>query len=1788
MIETNQRTMTEALALPDEQSESLTSLTVNQDMADMPAPEPPVEEAAEPQPEAAARPSPAGDLPVQPEPVEPSAAPALPSVPTEDAEDAKNAYWSRVLTGDPATVPVQVRRQAGAEEWSLPEEQREYRLLSTLNRSWAADHLPYTREEISSGWQQQRAQLTRELGVQDNEHELFLALSQKQVDDKRREVAKKIFDRCYMAGLDGGEQVDATEWEAELSEDDALHAKELADMAYRQGQEVSRQYRTLAEQVARGMDAFAAVEEDAIAAPRVLASMPDLLKAVDALAELDDTQRHTVLYLTAGMMRREQSGEAGSLPVRAVQAVRRGISRLSTGMLQAAANASIASMNQFGKRWGMEKLSDTAEAWDKRMQVLESLRRLSQDELRPLVLPEEADGAASYLITAAEAVPSALLSCCGGAGFAALTLGAVGDSVAEARQRAPMASQELQLYAGLLAGAIQAGIYMNLNRVGGRLLEQSISRIGRASGQGIAGYTLAGLNVMGSATTEAAKMLAAGKLAKAADLGAQEMAARLSKTASNIDWQEFGSNLTDIEANMHEAAALLPFLLVGSGRLALQHFRSPRAILGDGKMLEDWGVSAQQQEAILVERNPELQSRLLREALSGSKLWGGAGFVPAATRALRLLHSDSFSEFKNVKHVCDFLQLSEEAIAAEAKRTADSEATELLPRSLSTPDGDRRYAAAVNLWNEWWGLSRKDRTPDAYPSEVTYTEVRNTPLERSMDTYFSLERLMVSQLPRRLREPGVYAPFAEQERRTLLNSRIADLKGLSYQFLMGIYAVDSLARDSNSEKAWRAKAERSRKGLLGAVARAVVSTARGVPRDVAMQNLRDYVTAFYARRKYKGTRPEWLVKTSYRTVMGLPENLEGHSSDKWENQTEYRDAMRLYLGVRTHTDALIDLLPLTADFQTALTRGLSPDQAYSYLLSRELGLPESLYDTPTGREGETLRNATPMVRYTRENLRKFRAYRQLTGRATEKVIGDDAAMYFRARRPDGSYTHWHARSKQAVNDVVGNASLFFMPFGHTQNMQQRLVRQRKSKFSLMDNPVAEAGVFSTYDQLCSLAMHDLGRQWKNTAIKSQPGLGIGAERTFFRSTYGTDGVTPLISEQDIPGAEFGVYAYSDVTPLSMAQSRFYVYWQRMLRSGYVTPEQVGDFLVERRFLSSKERSNLLRDVGADEAMPEGDEDSETHAVGMADKMAEYTTLRFLAQLPRLPFPRSVKEWVGMAAFCPEPEVEKEETGRASKRVTIGKGGTGIITWANRVVAEKLRRLAPMVDQVRKNIPAKRAQNEFFRMLLNDAMGLDDTRSYEQGWCFRVGGAPAVQCMPQTYWNLLRSPKRGWELLDEPERKALRSHLEEFCRREPLFTHPDVPTDDPVQTAIETLDGLLQEYPLMHRYGTVSGDDKRVRLIAFDQQATEPAAEDEPYYTPMPLFADGEMEAGCAFRTTTNIPDFIAGDSRVMPGLALLDMLRSYSANLPHAYEDGIWWQGERYGLHGKTPTGLEAYKAERPLQSLIRLLQDMGEREKEHGVMKICGIEVPGLKRDLDLRPFQAITVYRSPENREWVYRLMPGDATMQNPTMRSPYLVHCRGGVYLSGNTAVRQAEDMEGVYNSLQDFRPQDKREYTRHGKKWAEEAWQYNLEQAVRYSLRTNFLKSEQNQPAYMMEFLMRLMEDSGFALGIEEKDPSTFTPGQAQLLSLARDMIAHICAPEEKDAYRRLAKTAKIYRRVPSRRRPMIEALKGANDEVSDEFLDMVHIINDEVKKAFDEVEEPPQPAEDAADSAEEQE
>ena len=120
---------------------------------------------------------------------------SLPPQPVQDTgrELEKGRYWSSLLTGNLEQVPLALRQKVGADNETEPAEVRDYRLASHINRSWVVDHQKVSREQVRANWPELRRNMAAEMGVQDDEQEVYSALSLRQMEAPAREQVRRVY-----------------------------------------------------------------------------------------------------------------------------------------------------------------------------------------------------------------------------------------------------------------------------------------------------------------------------------------------------------------------------------------------------------------------------------------------------------------------------------------------------------------------------------------------------------------------------------------------------------------------------------------------------------------------------------------------------------------------------------------------------------------------------------------------------------------------------------------------------------------------------------------------------------------------------------------------------------------------------------------------------------------------------------------------------------------------------------------------------------------------------------------------------------------------------------------------------------------------------------------------------------------------------------------------------------------------------------------------------------------------------------------------------------------------------------------------------------------------------------------------------------------------------------------------------------------------------------------------------------------------------------------------------------
>ncbi len=1695
----------------------------------------------------------------------PAASPVLPAAADSGADAARQQYWRGVLTGSAETVPDAVRERAGVDKAGLTEEQGEYRLFSTINRSWAVDNLGLSREQVRTGWSGLRRQLAGKFRVADDEQELFAALSAEAQDAPRRERVKALYEEHYHAALLGRELPQPEAEPAADGEEPVPFADELAAEARQRGRAMRQQHLRLASEVAEGLHVFAGLEEDPVAAFRMVYHAPELARSVEALAGLDERSRQIVYAIAQEEFRSRQPSREEGLIRTTMRSARRGATGLGFGVGQALAHTTIATMNSLGNMLGEEmgnSLHGNAKALDLRARIVDEMRHLLYEEVKPLRVSEEAGFAGQLLVDAAGATPAAIVAFCGGAGFATLGFSGMGEAVAAARQRAPEGSQWLQYLAGVVGGGIQASIYSGMSRVGGQVLSNAIGRFARASGTGAGGYTLASLGVLGSLGAEEAKLLFAAKTADAAALGTQELAARLEKTASNIDWQAYGDNALDVELNLREAAMTLPFILIGSGRVALRHFRSRDAVLGDGHALQQWGIDESTRHAIMKEPDINRQGDLLRDALRGSRRWSAPGFVVEAMRALRLLNTDYYQGFKDSQAVVDFLKLpSQNALVprppVEPLSPEHPEYARLMQERHGSAEkvNKSRLWLAIQLREEWLQkahlVGRQDGGGQMLP----------TPERRR---HYGMELLRLdSPVPQFLHPGGAYVPNAEAGRMAMYRDLVAEVHDLSYQMLLASYPLDALSHSTRGLNQLSQAAETGRRSVLEAVGRSVLRRVEGVPEHEALDELGRAVSEYFKRRRYSSFPPGWMSRVDSRYTRRLDEFARSSFSDELAAApVELRDAYRVVLGMRACSSALYELLPMMPDFRTALARGLPPAKAYVHLLSRELGVPMTQLPWVNEMLTRLGKRVTDMRAYRLQNEEAFRDYSSLTGYEFESGKGEGRELW-RARRPNGSYTAWHPRRSDVVNDVVANSAFVFMPFSYDRMAPFRVLDAEKP-YDLAAEGKMGGTQFTGYDNLCRVALRDTARSWVESAPFALPGFELGTLRRYVYLGSRNPSTEVLMQEGDTPQSML-VDRYTLSSPLRLAQARFRTFWWRQLNGGLYSVDQVGDELVKLNVMSPKELAEV-KDIATPLAMPKRKDvplrDTPPPDVpgmnrAMADYLTDFSMRYFLAHLDDMPLPPSAREWFRLAPLCP---LETGTAPQKPRRFSIANGGEELTCVHNRAAVNEMRKALPAVAELRLAERQGLLINSPLVEGLRRAVGLNRALNLEQAWCAALSGGEAMMSGSPAFWKLMEQPLAGWEVMRIIERESLRRHVESTCRLElsPAAMEAEGRGEKPdyVYEGLQNLQEVLQDYPHLRHYGLEEKEGALfVRQLQVEEMRQGSVSGAEVAYEHAPLYTGGSLRADFRLGSQEGLPEFMQEDSRVLPALHLLARLRSYQASRPFVSREGIQWKGELYGGYwGRPPRGLEGnWVPETPLRDLIAMLRhiealqaELPEGKQLHPMVE----KLPGLRDDeVAFGALRHVTLYRSLRNPSNLCRLMPGEPESANAVARSPYLVQSIAGAYLGNSLALRDPETMYRSYTPLESFRPYRSR-IGREGSRrsFNRAATEYTLSGALSSTMRMISQDNPQGGLAGMRELLLRFTEDTGFSCSLRGVDPRHLSFGQIQALNLARELLLCVCGTEPEAAYGRLVRLGHRIRRNSDARDAVRRALVRSAEEL----------------------------------------
>lgn len=1680
--------MTDTEPQPDAAAE--TSLEPAVPAAANPAPAVPAEEREQPaEPPAAEA---ADAVPTTAAPLPPLAEPAAPAAEAEtEAARRKQLYWNSVLTGDAETVPPEVRKRCGFAAGPLPVQLRGYRMLGTINRSWAADHLGMTREQVSGNWEAVRGGMAQELGVESNEQEVFAALSRRGKEEELERRGREVYEKFYTAALLDDATVTLP---AEGSPE-----RRVADAAAEAGAAAREEQMPMADHLLVIMKEMAHGEDADPFVGRMFGAVPWLFRAADAIAEMEEDERAR-LYAVLQSRLKELPTAQRTEPVwaGAVRAAMRGGVNVAGGAVQAAGNLGAGALQMLSNGLGWEGGADAAAWTDKRLRVLEELRQLGQQGAFPITLQNDWGMGGRIMLATAEAAPSVALSLCGGVGAAVAGSAAVGDTIAEARNLCPQGKLSTQAFAGLLGWYVQDNMDAMLKEYGKSAFQTALKRVTKVN-PAVFGHPAARLEEHLKPTGELLHQMAMAPAGQGIDLGLQETAARLNGVASGIDWQSFGDNAADVETNLKTAAVQLPLILIAGGHLKLHHFKNPRAVLGDGAVLRLWGVEEESVNRIMTEPDTVKRGQLLHQALVGSRRWSSPSFFPEITRAMKLLQTEDYQAFNDPKTVHDFMELPyllEEVPAQTSRKGVATLKKRLAPES--TAREDENLLPALKLLEEW--------SQRAEPQQ-------EKPLPEALKD----------------RTPRYLTPERRLARRIEARSALRELERHSYRLLLNRYSLDSLLPMAGH----REQTERVRRELLGKVALAVVESSRGMPLKESVNVFGEHLEQLYEHERDTPYSPEWLRGTETGSVRKALQNaLHPGRGVKRREQPRVAELQSISKDLQSSVEELLRVLPQTDDFQSTLARCGSVPQAFAHLLHRELKLGETDW-MPA--ELRTL----PENKLTPETAAAFAHYSELTGVRLEREQGEGGKTYWRVRRPDGAYTPWHDSGAAAVNDLVANTELNLLPIP---------LSRRGRKLAAVRAAETDSLHLNAFDHLCRTGADDLLRYWREDATLLTPGVRV---RAGSQRRVGPEGALPVqaapaLDKKPKPRLAVEVDAHALQTPYGVVMTRIMARWQRAMSAGLPPGRAAADFLMRHGLLTEEEISKYrVREMLSEESpqkQPSYALLTQRHNL-LTARLTEYSMGMFLHRLPSTgqspqDIPPTAREWFATAPFYAAKMAaarKAEEPKRGYRRRSALKYSSAE-DWVHRLNSraveelDQMRGMAARVRAAEASAEHPLSQDPFYGYL-EEALEPSRTSRLEQGWSYFFGGRPAVQHADRAVLNILESPTKGWQHVYNSNRVTLAEAV----------PHAHVPLG--ISKELRELNAVLNDHPELNEYA-LDVDGKR--LLHMELDAPDPYADSTlnetlpPHglgtpYQPSPVLKGGRVTP------LQELPPELAADARVMPALRLMRHLRLYAVNQPMETEAGILWKGKLYGgetgqhpYHG--PTAAD-WKYRRPLDGLRTMLNTVQEVQDDGGSVSVGGVELRGLPQAEGDAWLNHVSVYRYERSAEYeaklrrdhaekhpltyalamvdqyarmtsTLRLMPGERLSGNEQLRIPYVVHAESGLPFTRRAVWRGSESDREIYQPLAGFASElDRNRSGKFAERLSRRYITQNVEELLRRTADAESLEAGRMAAVSNRELLMQLAEDTQFSYTLENREPEALSPSEARWVRLFGSLLRY---------------------------------------------------------------------------------
>lgn len=1642
---------------------------------------------------------------------------------SEHVAAAREEYWNSVLTGDVMTIPREVRQRAEA-LYPAGTADRE-RIAACVMQSWVADSGEIPRERIRRDWKSIREQVARQYGASGkSDDELFVAVSMhNQVRLSQRETLFELYQEEYDRTLTGnGTAPDERRREAVAAWPEELQAVagQLKSRAISDALDDRNRLADAAGIVRRGLEGLVAHEAPvpegfpAVQLNRkAAAGAPDVLRAVDCLVSLGEEDRRKVFRMMAPSLR-SQPAFRDALE----GALKRGAAEAAENVAQLAVN---------GVAWvlpeGREK-----ELLDRYSRSFEELRNFARMEFAPLRGGKDAPWFREMLVDMAQQGASTALAFGGPAGLGVLMAGETGRHMADARRMNPDGIFDAQMGGAVVSGGMNTLLSFGMTKLGQRMLGQGMRAFrSMRSASGNVGAVLSGT---GAVAADAVKMAAENKLMELTPMVTQEGVGVLTDRESGVDWEGWKDRQASVDDQLREAAMMMPFLLIGAGKVSLHHFRHAGTLLGDGTPLKVFGIPDEAAARILREKDVRRAGELLQKSLRDSPLWGSLYISRKALEWSRALDEGGEPFLRTEQDVRDFLELPSPVRTKPWKMRDFPESEAVLKKLFPHPV----HAEARTKWLLRAGLPRVEEAAaadgrrvygaEAAPGvEMKRTQARSSVEEALSSWYEALCRMEEEDLglarnrngqeiPWRLRNAVDYDLQADALRRAFVEDRLKKRAYRPYRMLLLAYPEEAGRGAGLSGMDWDAVTMEMDRRTRANVYEGVMERVHGASHEE--------VSGHVALRLWKSfcrdggpcaTARRWLEEGS--ALLNVPDLLAGASGpeglaaalsrmsgmmaalgdrERHGVSPELREMNRMVWGTQADVNSLYHVLPNMKEFDVHVGRGYTPVESYGRLLSRFLEVkPElvaryaTVLDAPRLHAGpeQGVSRVYPGTRKAVENLSRLtpRLFQSSRGSRGEERL-------WRVKYPNGRWSAWHPSQAAAEADLMANVSMMFSP---ACTAKRDLIRSWEwharsghpewdtnyLRLTAGQEDAQGRRLSCLYDSLTAMAVADMLKA--GYGVRGAVGSGdllevTGRGRVAAETLMSRDA---LRERMEIHGKYVGdvqrLGVDADNQPVPSAKG---LVMHRLRLHNTDNPlaliedkaEVVWDRLMRTDQLSPQGAWEMLKRMGRVPRRRALSGETE-----LIEELSQLSKEYFFAHLDHEAVPETVASWARYGAASPDRVPEP---------------------------VEELVRRAGLLKKTLK----EGAENAEFMGMLRETVGMDDRIRAERAW--DAGRGEVRLPMMERYAHSLMTGRLLSTAPDHVREDLVRSlaALDGYGGRSTRRM------EQLAQRRMAELSRALQEFPQLNSWRpdperpglylhlvkrSFGGGKRTLRAKAVSLEAMSAPLPEPVLEAPRGVEEDFSVRRG--------VPPPAAWRSRpdVIRAVETLDGVRRDFAGRPEAAESGVIWRGRTYRIDsGLAPEGVTAdWSRELPLDEAASLIDILDRRQEE-----MRGGMLPFLPDPEEARAMYAnCVIYRDPDDPGHTVRLMPGIPESPVRQARAPYVVHAWNGVYLDSRGLPAASErdsyiPLECFTGAGEEPSPEAARDGRARslgriletlGNADAQERWWWNREQAV----------------GCFMEDVVRLYEELGVRQGYLRGKLDLFDPVMVQALRFVSHVL-----------------------------------------------------------------------------------